>query len=498
MIFPPQSRSPCPRPRRGQLVPGVLLVALLPLAACGSLDIEARPLVSTYPISLFDRRETSVFTPIFDHSTEPLRTEWAIHPVFRRVRDEKKLEVQVLSPIFDYVGRPRRSNWKIFPLVFYENVERPQGNDWDLAAFPILYMGGGDAGEGYFGLFPIGGYLRNFASYDSVTFVLWPLYYSVTKRVTEERTNYNITPLFGWTSGGVLEDSYHIYPFYGQSVWKGKYDKRTYLFPFFHYDRYNLDTDHPATVVGFWPLFMHDYADNHEFWTWLWPFFRFNWEEPDRIGGLRNTEGERHVLYDFLWPIVHYESDRKKELFRIFPFYSGYHSDQIDREIYLIPLFWSESERVRDGVKDSFMFVPFFHHSVTSYSDERGDDSYFKLWPLYHYRGFSDGRVDLGIISPLPVMIEWWLNTLDENWGVFWSLYRFRRDERGAESYSALLGLIHGYRDGFERRFALGPLYTYYENTEQGVEHRILLGLLRFGSSPNGFTFGLGPFDIIG
>ncbi|MFO0981767.1 MAG: hypothetical protein U1E76_08500 [Planctomycetota bacterium] len=475
----------------------LLLLIALPWCGCETYpDIEARPLFSTSRSKLFARTETSMLTPIFDHTSDAGRTEWAIHPLWRRIATAEQTEVQVLSPLFEYDQRQRRTRAWLIPLIYYQNIERPEGRDWDLLAFPF-FMGGGDAGERYFGLFPLAGYLRSFAAYDSITFVLFPLYYSATKRVTETRTNYNITPLFGWTEGGVLDGSFHIYPFYGQSIWKGKYDKRTVLFPFFNYDRYGLDTDHPATLFAIWPLWMRDHADNHEFWTLLWPLFRFNWEEPDRLGSEPNSARQRYSLIDFPWPLVHYENGRKFEKLRIFPFYSHYRSHDLESRAYLIPLIWDRAERVRDGVRSSFYFVPFVHHQVTSYEDFRGSDSYLKIWPFYHQRFFADGRADVGVLSPLPLMIENWLHYIDENWGVFWSLYRFRRDDRGAEWYSALFSVIHGYRDGFERRFAVGPLYDYREFGDEETIHRLLLGIVSFGEKRGRFTLSLGPWTVI-
>ena len=65
-------------------------------------DIEARPFFSTNRSKLFQRTETSALTPIFDHTTDEKHTEWAIHPLWRRIRTKTETEVQVLSPLFEY------------------------------------------------------------------------------------------------------------------------------------------------------------------------------------------------------------------------------------------------------------------------------------------------------------------------------------------------------------------------------------------------------------
>ncbi|MEW6746840.1 MAG: hypothetical protein AB1486_29235 [Planctomycetota bacterium] len=497
-------------PRQG---PGRRVSQCILLVVCGTLggclgpgELEWGPLFSRWETT-GETTQVSAAIPIYERRQDPERLEWAIHPLVRRVRDSEGLAVQILSPLGDYREHENRRRFYFLPLFWYQAVDRPEGTpsaargrgggtDWDLLFLPLLAAGGGDGGEPYFALFPLAGKIRNFAAYDEVNFFLFPLYYSATKRVTDERVSRNITPLIGWTTGGPLHGSWHVYPFYGQSLWKGKYEKYSVVWPVFHYQRYALDTQHPATLVAFWPLFKRDVADNHSFWSLLWPFFRFNWEIPDTIDGLENVEGHDYVLYDAPWPLVRYVRERDKRHLRVLPLFSHYRSNQLASRAYLVPIFWWREERLRDAIKRDFYIVPFTHRSRTTYEDGRGQDAYLQIWPLAHIDSHADGQYDLATLSLVPLSVEKIVGDFSANWDVFWNLFRYTRDDRGAERISALLGLVRWYRDGYDSRFALSPLYAWRYRKGEGTLHQLLLGLVSWTGGEAGFSLRLFGLEV--
>jgi len=325
---------------RGRLsIAAALFLSSCLLQGCLSTgpDADISPLLRRADHRATKEKETEMLVPFIASRESPSGDEWALRPLvgFERDRNKDFTAFDFIPPLGRYFSRGARCRFRFWPLYSYTKVTRKEGEDVDWILFPLLFGGRSASGENYFALFPLGGRIRNFISYDSFDFVLWPLYQRVTKKTSgPPRVSTSFLLLFGWTKGGHMDGSFHLLPFYMKSIWKGKYRKYSVLWPFFHYQEKGLDTKHPARAYGFWPLFHLEGADNYYRYGFIGPLFfmgplfQASREVPDTWQGRDNEEKNAYYLYDLPWPLLRLEKTRKHDYFRLFPFYSHYHQER--------------------------------------------------------------------------------------------------------------------------------------------------------------------------
>ncbi len=484
------------------LVCTVLLFLPTLLSGCltAGLGADASPLLRTGFHRATGESEAELLVPIFAERNSPGRSEWAVRPLmgYRRNEAEDFTEFDFLPPLGRYFRHDDRTRFRFWPLYSYSKVARPEGDDVDWIFFPLLFGGRSPGGENYFAFFPLGGCIRDFLTYDSFSFALWPLYQRVTKKISaaEKRRSTSFLLLFGWTDGGRMDGSWHALPFYMKSVWKGRYKKYSVLWPFFHYQEKALDTDHPAKAYGFWPLFHLEGADNYYRYgfigplIFLGPLVQLGREVPDRWEGKPNGAQNAYYIYDVPWPLVHIEKTRDCERFRIFPFYSHYREEDatssFDSKSFLTPLFWLRNSKNLEYEKSDFFFIPLVTRIHKVYADHRGEDSYFQLWPLFHTDSTFDGGYDFSTLSLMPSRLATPLEAVDRLFWPFWNLYRYQEEPTGAQRHKALFNLISAYYDDAESRFSIPLLYNYLNVDGVGWEHNFLWKLLTIEGDDEG------------
>jgi hypothetical protein len=480
-------------------------MALLPAAlffpgcVAAGPDNDISPLLRSAFNDATEEKETELFVPFFAAAETPEEKGWALRPLIglRRNRTAGITECDFLPPFGRYFSHNDRCFFRFWPLYSYTKMTREEGDDVDWTLFPILFGGHSAGGENYFAIFPLGGRIRNFLSYDSFDFALWPLYQRVTKTVFDPpRRSTSFLLLFGWTSGGPTDGSCHVLPFYMKSAWKGKYNKYSLLWPFFHYQEKGLNTSHPAKVHAFWPLAHVERADNYHRYGLIGPILlmppliQFAREIPDHWQGKPNVKKKAYYLYDLPWPLVHVEKTREYERFRLFPFYSHFHEERsgasFDSKCFLIPFFWLRNSRTVEYRKSDFFFVPLVTRINKMYSGGGGEDSYFQLWPLFHSDSTRQGGEDFSFLSLMPSRVAPFLKPVERLAWPFWSLYRYQRDPAGAVRHRFLFSLISSYRDETESRFSIPLLYNYTSAGGGDWEHNFLWKLISVDGDGDG------------
>ncbi len=476
--------------------PAIILTGCLTAGPGADLS----PLLRTGFHRSANESETELLVPIFAERSTPERSEWAIRPLmgYRRNHGEDFTEFDFLPPLGRYFRHGDRARFRFWPLYSYSRVTRSDGDDVDWTVFPLLFGGHSASGENYFAFFPLGGFIREFLSYESFSFVLWPLYQRVTKKLsaTERRRSTSFLLLFGWSEGGRIDGSWHALPFYMKSIWKGRYRKYSVLWPFFHYQEKGLDTDHPAKAYGFWPLFHLESADNyyrHGFIgpvIFLGPLVQVGREVPDRWQGEPNRERNAYYIYDVPWPLVRIEKTREFERFRILPFYSHYVEEgatsSFDSKAFLPPLVWLRNSKNKEYEKSDFFFIPLMTRIHKVYADKRGEDLYFQLWPLFHTDSTAEGGYDFSTLSLLPSRLAKPLESVDRLFWPFWNIYRYQEEPTGATRHKALFNLVSAYHDGTESRFSIPLLYNYLNVDSVGWEHNFLWKLITIEGDDGG------------
>lgn len=459
-------------------------------------DWDFNPIFRTEDHKSRGAQDQAVGLPFFESRQEKELSKWTLRPLITCASDRSKQKVEgyFIPPFGHYKSDPNKTKIRFWPIYSYQKTSHfGTEDDVDWVLFPLLFGGHSDSGEDYFAIFPLGGHIRNFLSFDSFTFVLWPLFQQVTKASTNS-TSTSFLWLYAYTEDGPRDGSFQILPFYMHRTWKERYDRYSVLWPFFHYQENKKDTDHPTRKYALWPLFLHESSDNyHKFGLlgpllFMGPFIQTCRETPDQWQGEPNTEGHSYYLYDLPWPILHMEKNREFERFRILPFYSHYQAPGFDSKAYLIPFFWLRKEENKNYRKTNFFFVPLFHYRHKEYVNGLGEDLYYQLWPLFHNSSYATGEKDFSMLSPIPYRTKEWLAAVDEVLWPFWNIYRYREDAAGAGRHSALFGLFSYYKDPFESRFSVPIIYNNKYSQEDRWEHSLLLNMFSWGGDGNGLN----------
>jgi len=473
--------------------------ALALLHACAGSDVDANPfhVGRVHETGRGEAARVTAFGPFWDDERAPDHRETALHPLWRRVESPGEVRTQVLAPLFANRTTAEESSSRFLALAFsrtHTTLGASSPDDYDFMLFPLLWFGTGtDRRERYFALFPLGGVIQRFAGFAEVGFALFPLYYWARKEITEPETFHNVTPLIGWVDGGPRDGSWRLLPLAGRWRYEGKYDKWSFLWPLFHWQRNRLDTDDPSTNVALWPLFGLERSRQMNFLTLLWPFFRWRTEQSEVVleDGARRMETWHHT--DILWPLWRSQHLREYDYVRLFPFFSRYRSDELDSDAWAIPLLWRRETRERDWTKRTFDFVPLVHWERKQWKSapgapadapRRADDGAFKLWPLFSVRDEA-GSTEWTVPALLPLDIERYTGDFNANWGPLVELWHTRREPDGRLRGHALLRLVDWEFAPERTRFSLPLLYS-LDRTPRRTSHSLLLGLIRFGGGEGG------------
>ncbi|MFH0946799.1 MAG: hypothetical protein V2A76_16515 [Planctomycetota bacterium] len=542
------------RPTTNWILRALLLVAA---SGCSGIegDLDLSPLFRTAQHPNAGYTDTDALGPLLTHVTDGSTSEFGIRPLFMTTTrpwrgkegGEDEVVTSFIAPFGKYHSNPRTTQFRFWPLLWYTRERTGAGGiDTDFLFFPLLLTGtstpppgaegAGERSEGYFALFPLIGQVNSFVGYDKFQFLAWPLLQRLTKQVFDEEEAFtSVALLFGFTTGAPRGGSWHLLPLYYQSAWTyppfrapqypegadpskplPRYDKRSYLWPFVHYQKLQLDRGpgKETELFAIWPLFKREKSYDHEFWTILWPLFRYNVERPlDRESGqAAQTEeagtGEDNLLMHILSQAV-FNYERTQDYLRrrfLLLLYADYTSlptsrrNRIDSIAILQPIgYWSRSAQRLEadgGYRDDSVYVlaPFFQTSKRSYLAPNGKetgatDRFTKLWLVFSYQSREDGFRDISAIPLLPLRIEKYVKDFNDAFGVFLNLYRYERAPKELGGYSrhtVFMNLVKAYSDEHESSLSIPLLFTTRTVTEKGItrySRRFLSGLFGWGGA---------------
>ncbi len=530
------------------------------VGACSSItnDLDVAPFlrVQTHPEPAFT--DTDALGPFVTHVTDADRTKFGVRPLFmteERPFDEdlsgrRERVTSFIAPFGKYHSNPRTTQFRFWPLLWWVKERTgPGGLDVDFLLFPLLFFGwteppphalaAGETNDRYFALFPLIGQVNSFVGYDAFQFLAWPIFQRLRKRVySDEEIFTSIALLAGWTTGAPRGGSWHLLPLYYLSKWTYPpfrapkyppgadpsqplpyYKKESFLWPFIHRQTLNLDRGpgQETNLFAVWPFFKHEKGYDHEFWTFLWPFFRYNREWPllrdsaqAKIGrdvdpAEARLDENTNVLVDFLsqavWRYVRTDEYQRRRLLLFL--YADYKSlpddreDRLDSMAILQPIgFWKRHAQEMGpagGYRDDsyYVLVPFFQTHERTYVDVDGmpdgrSDRFTRLWPLFSYEWNADGSRNVHMFTLLPLRIEKYVKDFLDAFGVFFNVYRYERapDELGGYTrHTAVLNLVKAYSDTRESSLSIPLLFTTRTVQEHGVtkfSRRVLLGLFGY------------------
>jgi hypothetical protein len=386
-----------------------------------------------------------------------------------------------LVPLGQGVETPVEETWRLLPVYYYtRKTPRDQPEEWTYFMLPGIYWAKRED-RILRAWFPFGGVFERFLSYDRIEFVLWPLW-TYTERHGRKSVNV-LWPIFGvtWGRGG---PSWHVWPIYGISRVEGVWDRRYFLWPFFHVQHNDLSRspENRESRWMIWPLFGRSRRGSLRSTTVLWPFF-----------GYAHDPETGFWAWDGPWPLVRIQRGGKDdyERTRFWPLYGHYRGDGLESTSVLWPLLGQRHEEYRELEKNREFFLPFWQHERVE--PQPGVESvqpsdWRKLWPVFWLE--HDGpwrRMAFPALNPL-----WRTTGIDRAYAWIWELYTETRgpDVRRQRSW---LGLWRREQDAFEDRASLAGVWAHRVYRREGRRVRetsLLFGLLRWRSGgPDGLVW---------
>lgn len=414
--------------------------------------------VGAWPLRLRDAesvaglRTTRVAGPLFrgfDHHDGS--TGWSLAPLLSVLETASETHVEFLYPLGAYRARPQRFGLRLTPL-FEVSPEQ-----W---SFLLAFGGRSDAGESYFGLFPLGGFARERFGRERLSFWLFPLFSRGRDRHGFTRTHL-LWPLISWGSGGGRR-FLRVWPLYGHDLRDTGDERRFALWPFLHWRRVSRSSGEERIRL-FLPFYGERTAPHRRSRFLLGPLY---------VSSENTRSGERSR--SVLWPLTR-KAERPATRDQ-----AGY------RELRLQPFF---TRKVGPDATHSGVLLGAWHHTLRA-DEERALERWRwlwvsrfereqrangdvrtrrELWPLFR---FEDGRDPSHPAqgSTGRLRVPWLLPVRGEGWERSWlaPLTLYEGDWAGGESRAdALWGAWQ------RRRSATG-----------GVDS--LAGLIRMRRSPEG------------
>ena len=397
---------------------------------------------------------------------------WAFRPFYswRKLGPEKSFS-WIIPPLGTRKVTENEQITQVLPVSRFAQKQHPDGTTtWSLLTIPGILWNKTKDGRVVRAWFPFGGVMEKFFSFDRVDFVLFP-FFARTQR--HGRTSYQfLWPIFSY-SKGAGGPAWRVWPLAVNNRWEGRYDRKSYLWPFFTYQRNGLakPEQFQQTAWMVWPLFGYSKRGEARSWTSLWPLF-----------GRTTDPRTGFWAWDGPWPLVVFQGGdpERAERKRVWPFYSYYQGDGLTSRYYLWPFFNVRHEEMDDAVKDTRYFFPVWHGWTRTSKVDGSVTTWRKLWPLH--RRFHN-RSKNHIQRAFPALNPFWrMQFVDEHYAWMWELWA---EERKGPYYQqrGWLGLWRRETDLNEDRRSITGLWarrTYVREGALTYETSLLFGLIRW------------------
>jgi hypothetical protein len=392
--------------------------------------------------------------PFYSQSESPEGREWTFRPFFsyREDLNKKTEEWEYLYPLGSYKKTPEGTQKRFIP--FYSSfVPAPKEGEKDerdnMDFFPIFW-GKDKEGTPYGGLFPFGGTFRGRFARDEIKFVLWPIY---TRIQDEGSVTHNVLwPVFSFTSGGNRE-GFRVWPIAGEEKREGigSYEKYFFLWPIFHYQRRDTDTDNAKTYFYIFPLYLSERSSTEDKKVFFYPLFSFYHEK----------NFDYHQI-DFPWPVFQVARGENMEGLKVWPLMTYRKVDQRTKMSILWPILIQE--KYEDGKREEVLNRVLLLSKIDQiyYKDEDRWERDTKLWPLFRYAEDGLGKVHFYFPALMPA--DW--EGLERNYGMLFRIYEYYNDGQGRKTSKFLWGLYYHEQEKESERIEVSFLFTYVKEKE--------------------------------
>jgi hypothetical protein len=310
--------------------------------------------------------------------------------------------------------------------------------DEDIGLFPFFAWGSGSSEEHeYFALFPFGGTTKGILGKEEITWWGFPLpaYAKVRDRAYD--STHIMWPFINWVDGP-RHSGWRVLPFGGHyehtDSWGNPvYEKNYLLWPFISWQTTGMNEPKgPTDIYFFLPFYGRIDGPDHDQWTVLWPFFRYEIDDLNDTWELRAP-----------FPFVQVAGGKDRWKFDLWPLFGAKQRPGFSRHFFAWPIWRYEDLQEHSYSFNGQWLLPLFWRTHWEWHESGRHETKIRLFPLLHYREWRDGSVEFAALSPF------WQddpNGFERTLGNFFRLYRYHRDARGGVEHQALLGLF-SYRD---------------------------------------------------
>ncbi len=451
------------------------LASIAGLAGCatGRTEIHLAPLFTEVSVAGGDSEVEALGGAVLTRR-DPLgrMNYWALRPLvsWRRI-DEARSFSWFLPPFGTRRSSHQEKVTQLLPIFRYSYQSRPEGTDtWDFFSLPGIFWAKTKSGDTRRAVFPFGGVLEHFFSYDRIDFAAFPLFLRTQRH---GRTAYHfLWPFFTWANGAG-GNSWRVWPLATRNRWEGRYDRWSVLWPFFQYQRNDLNKPERfhQRVLNLWPFFGRSSREGSRSTTALWPFF-----------GYTSDDNTGFWAWDGPWPLVLFQGGDPNRAVRrrVWPFYSYYKGDGLTSRYFLWPFINVRDEVYPDGEKHTGYVFPFWHGWQRTRREDGLTSTWRKFWPIF--RSYNDQVRDEELLAFPAFNPLWRLQFVDEHYTWMWELWTQERrfDQLRQRSWA---GLWRREKDRDEDRRSLSGLWAsrkYSLGGQQARETSLLFGLLRW------------------
>lgn len=423
-----------------------------------------------------DTYQFNLIGPMLRFGGTPEEETFALSPLLFSRKDKKTGDsvTEFLWPYGHFKSEGGETETRLLPFLEGDKDESPS-----FGIFPI-YGGRSSKGEGYGGIFPIFGTIKERFGQDEGSFFLFPLF--VRSRRDDTTTTHLLWPFFSSTLGP-SEDGFKAWPFFGWRNEAGRMESSFVLWPFWIERRRGLDTDNPEHFRMFFPFFGRTTSPKRDSWVALWPFFH-------------SAKDKEHGYSTFsLFPLLTVTRGADREGFKLLPLF-GYEKTKRSRSFFIVtPFIYGARDLQAGGYREKRTRWLFFAKDRQRTWDKDGATSRLThVWPIGHYKKSRSGAVNVAFPSVFPIVSE----SFQRNWP-YLTLYDYRRDEVGRVTSSFLWNLFTYEANDHSSSMELAYIFERSSDREAGTkEFSLFKGLLAYRRLPDRtrYSFLYVPWEI--
>lgn len=500
--------------RRIFLKPGVypsrpLLAAFAVILNCsfntlGAEDVHAGFFFDRHELTLEPGERTEAAGPFFYETKTEFENIFALPPFFSHatIPATDSEEYDFLYPALTYDRFGKEYRWQLGQLFSFSGGQnQAEAGIHRVTLFPFYFQQRSaiDPTQNYTAVFPFYGEVRNRIFRSRMEFVMWPFYVKTVKRgrASPLPEDAFTSPRYRYLDvrRGEVTTYNYFYPFYhlrygdGLEGWQ--------LWPFVGREHKDVTTKTNdwgdlETTPGYdlrfvmWPFYAKQEreigGENHEQSLVAFPFYR-SYRSPQRDSisygtpiGLTITDdrARKYREVDAPWPFIVFARGEGKTANRVWPFFGQAHSDSIESNFYLWPLYKYNGIHASTLDRDRTRIALFLYQHVRDKNLETGKyRSRTDLWPLFVHRHNLDGTSRLQVLAPLETFLPM-SKSIERNYSPLWTVWRDEKNPaKGERSQSLLWNLYRREISPTTRKGSLLFGLFQYESTAETKRWRL-------------------------